>query len=479
MKKFKALMMVALLVLAVLAMIIVYRASMRGPREDEIIKPPEVMVDVETNVPVADVPESNNEPHIAVNPVDPDNLVAGGNDYGTPLGDSWCGFYWSDDGGLNWTRGLIPGYPGGPSSILTGYEGAGDAVLAFDSNGNAYYAGIAFKRPTGPLRSVGRSSAIFVAKSVDGGKTWPQITIPFQGITRASFHDKEWIAVDPETGYIYVVWALFSLYAASQMVFSRSTDGGQTWSRPIVITDITATEFSVQGAAITVDAEGIVHIIWIDFENNQMRYTSSSDKGRTFAEPRDIGGVDPIPREGLPNTNYRTPTLPALAVDMSDGPYRGRLYATWNDYRTGDADALLFWSDGGTTWSQAVRVNDDEEGNGKDQFFSTVCVSPQGAVQLIFYDRRDDPENTLLSVYYALSLDGAETFYNMNITDTSFNGDYSRGPFIGDYIAIASSEEVAHAIWADTRNGSPDTVNSDLYSARIIISELEFATVET
>ncbi|MHC4798067.1 MAG: hypothetical protein ACYTF1_15625, partial [Planctomycetota bacterium] len=419
MLKFKAMMMIAILIVAALAIVIVYNMQIESVKVPEIPTAP--FVEADQNFPVADVPESNNEPHIGVNPTNPDNIVAGGNDYGTPLGDSWCGFYWSDDGGKNWTRGLIPGYPGGPASVLTGYEGAGDPVIAFDEDGNCYYAGIAFKRPTGPLRSIGRSSAIFVAKSTDGGKTWPQITIPFQGITRASFHDKEWIATDPETGFIYIVWALFSLYAASQMMFSRSTDGGQTWTRPIVITDISSTEFSVQGSAITVDADGIIHIIWIDFENEQLRYTYSTDKGRNFAEPMDVTGVQPIARDGLPNNNYRTPTLPALAVDRSGGEYHGRLYATWNDGRNGDSDSYLIYSkDGGATWGSPIRVNDDKLGNGKDQFFSTVCTSPQGYVQLIFYDRRDDPDNTLLTVYYAISKDGGETFYNMNITDTSF-----------------------------------------------------------
>ena len=122
---------------------------------------------------------------------------------------------------------------------------------------------------------------------------------------------------------------------------------------------------------------------------------------------------------------------------------------------------------------KVIRVNDDEVGNGKDQFFSTVTVSPQGYAQLIFYDRREDPDNTLLNIYYAVSVDGGETFHNMNITNTQFNGDYSRGPFMGDYLGIASSETTCFAIWADTRNGDADNVNADLYSARIEIAEIE------
>lgn len=476
MDRFKALMMVAILVIGSIGIVVVYRnTGGPGEREDEI--EPEIMIKFRDNYGVATVPESNNEPHIAVNPTNPDNIVAGGNDYGTPNGDSWCGYYWSDDGGVNWTRGLIPGYPLGPPSVLTGYEGAGDPVIAFDSNGNCYYAGIAFKRINMPLRGIGRQSAIFVAKSTDGGKTWPQVSTVFQAISRASFHDKEWIAVDPDTGYVYVVWAVFTAYTPSNMFFSRSTDGGQSWSRPIVVSEYTAAEFNVQGAGITVDSKGTIHVIWIDFKepNQKMRYSYSTDKGSTFSEAVDIAPVNDIDREGLSGTTaYRTPTLPAIAADNSGTDTDGYLYVTWSDDSNGDADAFLVMSkDYGKSWGKVIRVNDDEVGNGKDQFFSTVCVSPQGYAQFIFYDRREDPANTLLNVYFAISVDGGETFYNMNITNTQFNGNYSRGPFMGDYLGIASSETYCHAIWADTRNADENNVNADLYSARIEIAEME------
>ena len=48
--------------------------------------------------------ENTCETTVVVNPNDPDNVVAGANDYTTPSGDSWCGAYWSRDGGKTWTR---------------------------------------------------------------------------------------------------------------------------------------------------------------------------------------------------------------------------------------------------------------------------------------------------------------------------------------------------------------------------------------
>ena len=59
---------------------------------------------------------------------------------------------------------------------------------------------------------------------------------------------------------------------------------------------------------------------------------------------------------------------PTLAVDRTNGPFRGWLYVVWNDTRNGDADVYLTSSpDRGTTWTAPVRVNDDDVGGGTDQ----------------------------------------------------------------------------------------------------------------
>jgi hypothetical protein len=171
------------------------------------------------------------------------------------------------------------------------------------------------------------------------------------------------------------------------------------------------------------------------------------------------------PPDGLSNCDYRTPTLLMSAVDLSDTNTSGSIYITWNDYRTGDADILMIYSrDSGNSWSESIRVNNDEESNGIDQFFSAVAVSPQGFVHLMFYDRRDDENNTLLHVYYALSKDGGETFeFQANMTTQSFDGNNAPHPFIGDYNGITASNTTAYAIWCDTREGTPENGDSEIY----------------
>jgi hypothetical protein len=96
-----------------------------------------------------------NEPTVAINPTAPTRLTSGANEYCTvPVtGNSWAGFYYSADGGANWTNSLLPGYPGdaSPEGLASplqqaGITGAGDPVQAWDTSNHLYYAGIAFNR---------------------------------------------------------------------------------------------------------------------------------------------------------------------------------------------------------------------------------------------------------------------------------------------------------------------------------------------
>jgi hypothetical protein len=136
---------------------------------------------------------------------------------------------------------------------------------------------------------------------------------------------------------------------------------------------------------------------------------------------------------------------------------------------------MTYSRDGGATWSEEARVNTNPQGDGSDQFMPDIAVTPQGYVVMIWYDRRDDPEQTLVRPYFAISVDGG-----LNWTDFAvgpmFNGDHGGASFlsgenhlIGDYIGISASTTYCALAWADTRNGSQSSPNSDIYGARVQI----------
>jgi hypothetical protein len=117
---------VALLILAGLGVVFLRPGwqitSSKAPNSSKYPIPP-------PNVAVATGPKAEAETALAISPTDPDNMVAGANDFNTLNGDKWCAYYTSHDRGKTWKTGFIDGYLGGPPSLLTGYDASSDGVI--------------------------------------------------------------------------------------------------------------------------------------------------------------------------------------------------------------------------------------------------------------------------------------------------------------------------------------------------------------
>lgn len=483
-KKHMALLLVLILLLAGLGGFM-YKTT--STKKTTVVVPPKPIypfVDCVTNkcnFPLTMLPRPSAETAVAVNPKDPNNIVASSNDLNNPSQDVWLHFYTTKDGGKTWGDGIVPGYRGGPPSLMTGMGTACDPALAFDNDNNVYLAGVGYNRHG---VNFGRENMIFVARSSNGGTSFDQVTMVHTAWIsgRLQFDDKEWIAADLKTGNVYVTWTIFTGNYLGQIVFSKSTDKGLTWSLPRKLADVTA-DINGQGSYVQVDDNGTIHVVWRDFTDDSVHYTRSSDAGSTWEAVRSIIQMKP-PNSPLINATYRVPTMPTMVIDDTHGPYRGSIYIAWSDNRTGDSDAFLAYSrDWGKTWNTTfVRMNNDTVGNGADQFFPALAISPQGWIHTMFYDRRYDMNHTLLGVTYAVSTDGGQNFrINLNVTDKIFDGDRGgksywsefRGDttgFVGDYLGIGANNTTAFLTWSDDRNASPTDGNSDIYAAMVVFS---------
>lgn len=431
---------------------------------------------VGNNVQVFDNPRPQNEIAVAANPSDADNLVIGSNDYRLrDVGGSvWAGVYTSFDGGDSWIAQLVPGYRGGPTGNLSSFQFGGDPIVGFDRHGSAYAGGIFFRgTPTGAdIRDV----TIALSRSDDGGKTWRDAVVVAPGKAQSVFNDHPQMTVDvtgsPSDGNVYISWTKFTGVGQIDIYVATSRDRGATWSSVKVSGPVPQgdAEGYYQDSMVTIGARGEVYVVWDEWflANGAIPRTKiwmavSADGGRSFSLPWVAeDGVVPI---SLPNAPYRHDTYPVAAVDTGTGRYRGRLYLTWSDQRSGNADILLKSSDdGGKSWSSIRRVNDDAGAAG--QFMQWVSVAPNGRVDVSFYDRRDDPNDTLLNEYYAGSTNGGATFANVRVSDVS--SDPAVWPsFIGDYNQIASTTKAAHPAWTDMRNGAAGDRNEDVYTASV------------
>lgn len=385
---------------------------------------------IRVSLPSASDPE---EVSIAINPTNPLNLAAGANiDY----------YYYSTNGGLNWTQGRL---------TSAAYGVWGDPCLTFDALGNLYYGHLS--NPPSPGYWIDR---IVVQKSTNGGVTWNSgVGIGYNPPRKNQ--DKEWLIADmtnsPYRNNLYVTWTQFDYYGSSlstdssRILCSRSTDAGLTWSTPVRVSDRAGDcideDNTVEGAVPAVGPNGEVYTAWSGPLG--IMFDKSTDGGLTWGQDVFVssqpGGWDYM----IPGI-YRCNGLPITACDISNSSHRGTIYVNWTDQRNGLTNTDVFLSkstDGGATWSPALRVNDDLTAT--QQFFSWMTIDQStGYVYVVFYDRRLTQTNAT-DVFLARSTDGGETFSNFKVSQTSFTPTSSI--FFGDYTGVAASNGKVYPIW--------------------------------
>ncbi len=383
-----------------------------------------------TNIKINQYSSEPEEMTIAINPLQPENLVAGSN---------IDRYYYSFDGGLSWTE----------DTLRSQYGVYGDPCVVFDGLGNTFYAHLSAP-PQGSWLD-----RIVVQKSVDGGKSWDAgVGI---GLNGAKDQDKEWLAVDMTSSLyknnIYMCWTEFDKYGSSnpndstRILFSRSTDHGLSWNPSVRISDSGGNcldgDSTVEGAVPAVGPNGEIYVSWAGPKG--ILFDKSLDGGQHF-------GKDIFVTEQPGGWNFDVPGinrcngLPVTLCDVSDSDFRGRVYVLWSDQRNGaeNTDVFICYSDDeGESWSVPLQVNND---SGKaQQFFPWATIDPvTGHIYAVFYDRRNYTDNQT-DVYLAKSSDGGRTFRNYQISNTPFIPD--AGIFFGDYINITALNGKIYPIW--------------------------------
>src|SRR5215212_3460860 len=360
------------------------------------------------------------EVSIAINPKNPDNMIAASFQVGRPPKPRAGSYHYvTFDGGKTWKTVQTPN----PTNLVQG-----DDVVTFGSDGVAYHVHLSFDgiRLARPVRA---ENGMIVNVSKDGGNTWTDGISAINHVnTVTPFEDKPGLIVDNATasrwkGNVYLAWTRFDVYGSSnpehrsQIYFTRSTDQGQTFSMPFRISDTGGdcldSDNTVEGAVPAVGPNGEVYIVWAGPLG--LVFDKSTDGGLSFGKDTVIGNIPggwDFSVTGLERANG----MPTTAVDLSDGPNKGTLYVNWIDARNGDPDVFVMSSrDGGDKWSQPVRVNDDKMKNGKEQFFTWMAVDPvDGSVNVVFYDRRDT-SRAVTGLTLGRSVDGGRTFVNRKI----------------------------------------------------------------
>ncbi len=436
-----------------------------------------------------------NEQQVVVNPTNPMNLVAIWRDF--RLGYRQVGYGYSMDGGRTWTN---PGLFVDPH-----YPNDSDPALTVSSEGTFYAMLLAYTGNTS------ETNGMLMYRSTNGGVEWEERGFAINQVPGV-FEDKEFIACDrtssPHHGRIYCVWDRFyetNIYCVS------SGDEGATWTTARRVSNVSSNQFPTPA----VGPDGTLYVAWTNF-SGYLRIDKSTDGGLTFGSDTNITSIyNPHPTV---NGGIQSPCHPAMDIDITGGPYNGRIYVVYlNRVSSNDYDIYIRHSDDqAATWSTARRINDDTFNNGRDQFHPWLTVDNSGVLTAVWLDRRHDPSNYLWHCYLSQSFDGGMTWTpNQQVStapsspgdalasmpkidpeadrmakissgprlpgpirramereasarddlpaeddrdwDVHPDQDQTRAGLIGEYIGIASYDGFATAVWTDTRLGHQDT----------------------
>jgi len=377
------------------------------------------------------VGDAGNEPSIAVDRNNPNRMAIGWRQFDTISSDfRQAGNAYTTNGGTTWND----------NPIINGGIFRSDPVLSSDAGGTFYY---------NSLTVAGSDYYCDVYKSSDGGATWDNGTFAQGG-------DKQWMAIDRTggmgDGHIYAYWTW--LYSICSGNFTRSTNGGASYES---CGDVPSTPY---WGTLNVGPAGELYVAGEGFV--VAKSTNAQDAGQTVSWDSstyvNLGGS--IGSGGGPNPGGLLGQA-WIATDHSGGATNGNVYLLASVSPSGSPDPMdvrfCRSTDGGSSWSSSVRVNDDA-GTGDYQWMGTMSVAPNGRIDAVWLDTRDGPGAYDSSLYYSWSEDAGETWAdNVRITqDFDPHVGWPQQNKMGDYFHMVSLNNAAHLAFAATLNGEQD-----------------------
>lgn len=382
------------------------------------------------------VDDAANEPSLAIDPNNPLRMVIGWRQFENIASNfRQAGMSYTEDGGITWQNiGPIE-----PENFRS------DPVLDTDSDGNFYY------------NSLNSDYECHVFKTNE--------LTDWSNKTFAQGGDKQWMAIDktdqPSNGQIYAFWK--EQFSACDGNFTRSFDEGASYepcsniptniTRGTIAIDFNGDLYSTGGLFNSFRVLKSTNAKFLDEEVTWMQDIAVDLKGQLalYDGPNPSGMLGQV----------------WITTDHSGIETNGNVYLLAPIERNDNNDPcdVMFSrsTDGGNTWSEATKINDDVSTSNWN-WFPTMSVAPNGRIDMIWVDTRDNPGTYLSALYYSYSLDGGITWSTNEKLSESFDPHlgWPNQQKIGDYYHMISDNNGTHLAWSATFNGEQDVYYSNI-----------------
>ena len=387
-------------------------------------------------------------PYLAADPSDPEHVVIAD----ANVLEGRCGFHTTFNRGREWTDGLFdlpPGYTGCRINGASGGHVASGSVHL--GSANRVYAVFGSAHVESDERE-----DVLLAVSSDGGATFAPARVAVQRRNPQEGLARPLLTVMAGQGgrdtLLLSSWACQPAVgqtgtACINTLFSRSDDGGQSFTPPVVVNSPPAGQ---NGSQPAMDRDGVVYVTF------QRRYADgpvelflakSTDGGRTFTESL----IDRQVQIGIQHDPAK------LLAD----PRTGALYTVWADTRVGRAQIFFRKSpDKGQTWGErSVLIAADPNYTGSSRSPS-LSLAPNGRIDVVYYHTGPTPEvQKFDDVYWAYSVDGGDNFLTRQVNDEpvdrsrGYTGPAAEQRQLGNHYppAVSSTDDAAWVAWSDTR----------------------------
>ncbi len=404
------------------------------------------------NIDISQTATFEGEPYLAVNPTNHQNMVVA-----WMADDLSTGFRMSIksktsfDGGTTWTNPFVQPHFGNNWF-------SADVSMQFSRNGTLYISYIDY-------RQAPDSGGVYVSHSLNGGISWSAPTQVWNEITEDPSKkplDRPWLAVDNSgtstDGAFFITtkpapWIL----PPNRAYLKTSADSGQTWStyRYVDTTNyLIGNMIAAPMAAPAVAKDGAFCIAYPSYLASQSVYAKilfakTYNRGASF-QYHDLL-VNPV---GLPPADSSYKQGYHLAANPANANQLAFVYLSGQN---GDPDVYVSTTNnGGLTWSNGVRVNDDAVGNGIGQDMPWASYDSNNNLVIVWRDRRNGGAGFAQSTdtYCSVSQNNGVSFLpNLRLSNLSASYNTVLLQNGNDFMSCELINDTINVAWGDVRSG--------------------------